>query len=82
MAVQWDPATHPCPQAWIQNAKLKDNILFGSPDDPARYEAAIDDCALAADLDILPAKDTKMKPVAHSVGEPTSYGIDLPAHRH
>ena len=56
---QWDPATprDPLSQAWIQNAKLKDNILFGSSDDPARYEAAIDDCALAADLDILPAKD-------------------------
>ena len=44
-------------QAWIQNAKLKDNILFGSKYDEDRYQRAIDNCALASDLEILPAKD-------------------------
>ena len=44
-------------QAWIQNAKLKDNILFGAVEDTVRYRAAIEDCALSSDLEILPAKD-------------------------
>ena len=44
-------------QAWIQNAKLKDNILFGSKLDENKYNKAIDNCALLSDLDILAAKD-------------------------
>jgi ATP-binding cassette, subfamily C (CFTR/MRP), member 1 len=36
--------------AWIQNATLKDNILFGKPFDPVRYAQVIDDCCLTADL--------------------------------
>jgi len=44
-------------QAWIQNAKLKDNILFGSKMDTNKYKKTIDDCALTSDLDILPAQD-------------------------
>ena len=44
-------------QAWIQNATLKDNILFGSKEESGRYWDAIKDCALTSDLDILPAKD-------------------------
>ena len=44
-------------QAWIQNAKLKDNILFGSKYNEDKYNQAIDNCALVSDLDILPAKD-------------------------
>ena len=47
-----------CPQyAWIQNATLKDNILFGKPYNRAWYEEVIDACALRADLDMLPAGD-------------------------
>ena len=34
-------------QAWIQNAKLKDNILFGAAYDEARYGAVLDACARA-----------------------------------
>ena len=44
-------------QAWIQNAKLKDNILFGAKMSEERYSKALDDCALISDLEILPAKD-------------------------
>ncbi len=44
-------------QAWIQNAKLKENILFGSKMDDNKYNKVIDNCALLSDLDILPAKD-------------------------
>lgn len=41
-------------QAWIQNATLQDNILFGSPMDRRRYNQVIDACALKPDLEMLP----------------------------
>uniref|UniRef100_A0A663DUI7 ATP binding cassette subfamily C member 2 n=1 Tax=Aquila chrysaetos chrysaetos TaxID=223781 RepID=A0A663DUI7_AQUCH len=44
-------------QAWIQNATLKDNILFGSELDEARYQQVIRACALLPDLELLPAGD-------------------------
>lgn len=44
-------------QAWIQNATLKDNILFGRPFDRQRYESIIEACALKPDLAMLPAGD-------------------------
>ncbi|XP_062988537.1 ATP-binding cassette sub-family C member 2 [Elgaria multicarinata webbii] len=44
-------------QAWIQNATLKDNILFGSPLNEARYQEVIEACALLADLQLLPGGD-------------------------
>lgn len=37
---------------WIENATIKDNILFGLPFDPVRYEKVIQACALWQDLDI------------------------------
>jgi len=47
-----------CPQsAWIQNATVKDNILFGLPLDEARYQQVIKDCALERDIEILPDGD-------------------------
>lgn len=44
-------------QAWIQNATLRDNILFGRKYDRKRYNRVIDACALRADIDILSAGD-------------------------
>ncbi|XP_015722689.1 canalicular multispecific organic anion transporter 1 isoform X1 [Coturnix japonica] len=44
-------------QAWIQNATLRDNILFGSELDEARYQKVIKACALLPDLELLPAGD-------------------------
>lgn len=44
-------------QAWIQNATLQDNILFGRPLDTKRYEQVIQACALKPDLEILPGGD-------------------------
>ncbi|CAJ1067622.1 canalicular multispecific organic anion transporter 1 [Xyrichtys novacula] len=41
-------------QAWIQNATLKDNILFGSPHEEKRFQQVIQACALAPDLELLP----------------------------
>lgn len=44
-------------QAWIQNATLRDNILFGKLYDDVRYNQVLDACALRPDLEILPAGD-------------------------
>ncbi|XP_072401345.1 multidrug resistance-associated protein 1 isoform X11 [Diabrotica undecimpunctata] len=44
-------------QAWIQNATLRDNILFGKPYDKTLYDAVVEACALNPDLDMLPAGD-------------------------
>ncbi|ETN38990.1 uncharacterized protein HMPREF1541_07032 [Cyphellophora europaea CBS 101466] len=47
-----------CPQyAWIQNATLKENVMFGKPFNTKWYNSVIDACALRPDLDILPAGD-------------------------
>ena len=42
---------------WLQNATIKDNILFGSPVDKERYEKVITACALRPDLAALPKGD-------------------------
>ncbi|XP_061492311.1 ATP-binding cassette sub-family C member 2 isoform X2 [Rhineura floridana] len=44
-------------QAWIQNATLKDNILFGSPFNEVRYQQVMEACALLPDLQLLPGGD-------------------------
>lgn len=44
-------------QAWIQNATLQENILFGLPMEPAFYKRVLDACALTSDLQILPGGD-------------------------
>ena len=44
-------------QAWIQNATLKDNILFGKSFQEKLYKAVIKACALEPDLAILPGGD-------------------------
>uniref|UniRef100_A0A672I9F9 ABC-type glutathione-S-conjugate transporter n=1 Tax=Salarias fasciatus TaxID=181472 RepID=A0A672I9F9_SALFA len=41
-------------QAWIQNATLRDNVLFGSPNDERRFNEVIKACALEPDLELLP----------------------------
>lgn len=47
-----------CPQyAWIQNATVRDNILFGKKYDRKWYKKVIDACALQPDLDMLPNSD-------------------------
>lgn len=63
-----------CPQqAWIQNATLKDNVLFGLPFNAPKYEDAVKTCCLNADIDVLPAKD------ATEIGEK---GINLSGQTH
>lgn len=44
-------------QAWIQNATLKDNILFSKPFDKKHYDRVVEACALKPDLEMLPAGD-------------------------
>uniref|UniRef100_A0A8C4Q402 ABC-type glutathione-S-conjugate transporter n=1 Tax=Eptatretus burgeri TaxID=7764 RepID=A0A8C4Q402_EPTBU len=44
-------------QAWIQNASLRDNVLFGAILEPVRYWRVLEACALIPDLDTLPARD-------------------------
>ncbi|XP_029962097.1 LOW QUALITY PROTEIN: canalicular multispecific organic anion transporter 1-like [Salarias fasciatus] len=41
-------------QAWTQNATLRDNVLFGSPNDERRFKEVIKACALEPDLELLP----------------------------
>ncbi|KAI9198159.1 hypothetical protein LWI28_011152 [Acer negundo] len=43
--------------SWIFNATVRDNILFGSAFESARYEKTIDVTALQHDLDLLPGGD-------------------------
>ncbi|XP_023935367.1 multidrug resistance-associated protein 1 isoform X2 [Bicyclus anynana] len=44
-------------QAWIQNATLQDNIIFGKPLEKSKYNNVITVCALKPDFDVLPGGD-------------------------
>ncbi|KAG0043529.1 hypothetical protein BGZ83_011294, partial [Gryganskiella cystojenkinii] len=44
-------------QAWILNATLRDNVLFGKPYDSERYQRIIHACGLEPDIEMLPAGD-------------------------
>uniref|UniRef100_A0A8C3M2P1 Canalicular multispecific organic anion transporter 2 n=1 Tax=Chrysolophus pictus TaxID=9089 RepID=A0A8C3M2P1_CHRPC len=44
-------------QAWIQNATLKDNILFGQAPNEQKYQNTLEACALKTDLEVLPGGD-------------------------
>jgi ABC-type transport system involved in cytochrome bd biosynthesis fused ATPase/permease subunit len=44
-------------QAWIQNASIKDNIIFGGTFDEEYYEHCINACSLTEDLKLFEAKD-------------------------
>ncbi|XP_056096294.1 ATP-binding cassette sub-family C member 3 [Rhinichthys klamathensis goyatoka] len=44
-------------QAWIQNASLRDNILFGRPYEEQKYRCVLEACALTPDLEVLPGGD-------------------------
>ncbi|KAI5286857.1 hypothetical protein KEM54_006450 [Ascosphaera aggregata] len=47
-----------CPQyAWIQNATVRDNILFGKPFVREKYDRVIEACALKPDLEMFTAGD-------------------------
>ena len=44
-------------QAWMQNATLKENILFGKEADSRTYQNVLSACALEPDLQVLPGGD-------------------------
>ncbi|XP_050762062.1 multidrug resistance-associated protein 1 isoform X2 [Gymnogyps californianus] len=44
-------------QAWVQNATLEDNIIFGREMNESRYKRVIEACALLPDIEILPMGD-------------------------
>ncbi|XP_062886764.1 ATP-binding cassette sub-family C member 3 isoform X2 [Mobula hypostoma] len=44
-------------QAWIRNASLKDNIIFGEPLNEQKYSEVLEACALISDLNVLPGGD-------------------------
>ncbi|KAI8873400.1 hypothetical protein GQ42DRAFT_160563 [Ramicandelaber brevisporus] len=46
--------------AWLRNATIKENIVFGEKYDEQRYRAVLHACALNPDLRILPAGDATM----------------------
>ena len=46
-----------CGYPWIQNASVRDNIIFGSPFNKEKHDEVVRVCSLKADLDILPAGD-------------------------
>ncbi|KAM6951720.1 ATP-binding cassette sub-family C member 3 isoform 1-T1 [Aplochiton taeniatus] len=44
-------------QPWIQNATLRDNILFGKVYNEQKYRCVLEACALTPDLEVLPGGD-------------------------
>ncbi|XP_071484824.1 ATP-binding cassette sub-family C member 9-like [Diadema antillarum] len=44
-------------KAWLVNATLKENIIFGEEVNLSMYRKVIDACALQPDIDMLPGKD-------------------------
>lgn len=53
-------------QAWIQNATLRENIVFGQERKEVWYQKVLEACALLPDLEILPGGD------ATEIGEKVS----------
>ena len=45
-------------QSFVENASIKENILFGLPYDAGRYRKVISACALQKDLDMLEDGDS------------------------
>ncbi|KDR83115.1 hypothetical protein GALMADRAFT_238938 [Galerina marginata CBS 339.88] len=44
-------------ESWVQNATIRDNILFGSAYDEERYKKVVHQCALEHDLELFEAGD-------------------------
>ena len=42
---------------WLQNATIRDNILFGSPFDEKRYKSVLESCALVSDIEMFEIGD-------------------------
>jgi ABC-type multidrug transport system fused ATPase/permease subunit len=46
-----------CSYPWVQNATIRENILFGMQWDPVKYDAVVRACGLDVDFKILPGGD-------------------------
>ena len=55
--------------AWLLNATIRENILFGEPYDAQRYAEVIRACALARDLETLEGGDMT------EIGEKVSFNL-------
>ncbi|KIJ38938.1 hypothetical protein M422DRAFT_258345 [Sphaerobolus stellatus SS14] len=44
-------------ESWVQNATIRENILFGAPFDEERYNKVLRQCALEPDLELFEAGD-------------------------
>ena len=49
--------TYVAQEAWVQNATLRDNVLFGKAMNRAVYDKVIDACALRPDMEEFPGSD-------------------------
>ncbi|KAJ7282599.1 hypothetical protein C8J57DRAFT_1295798 [Mycena rebaudengoi] len=61
---------------WLRHQSIRDNILFGSPMDEARYNDVVNCCALKPDFDILEdgdATEIGVKGVSLSGGQKASF---------
>lgn len=59
-------------QAWLQNASVRDNILFGLPFREERYRAVLEACSLTSDLKILEDGDET------EIGEKVRLALPMP----
>jgi len=55
-----DSVAYCAQQAWLVNDTIKQNIVFASPWNRARYEAVIEACALRKDLEVLESGDATL----------------------
>ena len=46
-----------CGYPWVQNATIRENILFGKPFDSEKYDAVVEACSLLSDFDQFPGGD-------------------------
>ena len=60
-------------QAWMMNASVKDNIMFGKPENDCYYYKVLETCALERDLELLPASD--LTEIGEKVGATVSPNI-------
>lgn len=58
--------------AWLQNASIKDNVIFSSPFDRERYDKVLEACSLLTDLQILEDGDE-----TYVVSQPSYSSTDL-----
>ncbi len=69
---------------WIQHQSIKENILFGTPFDEARYKAVVECCALGPDLKMLEDGDQTeigARGVSLSGGQKARYEFDTASYR-